>query len=60
MALCAYLKKQNAYCDVMSPESFARIAASVAAEAKDNPPPNAVAQGSDDPPPKKKSTKRKK
>ena len=36
-ALCAYLKQQNAYCDVMTPESFARISALAIAEAKSKP-----------------------
>jgi D-alanyl-D-alanine carboxypeptidase len=37
LALCAHLKQQNAYCDVMTPESFARISALAIAEAKSKP-----------------------
>ena len=61
MALCAYLKQQNAYCDVMSPESFTRIAASAAAEARSKPKITpASAQGSDARPSKKKKTRKRK
>jgi D-alanyl-D-alanine carboxypeptidase len=61
-ALCTYLKQQNAYCDVMTPESFARISALAIAEAKSKPTITpASAQGADvgNPPKKKKKTARK-
>jgi len=61
MALCAYLKQQNAYCDVMTPDSFARLAAVAIAEAKSKPKITpASAQGPDVTPKKKKKTQRKK
>ena len=61
MALCTYLKQQNAYCDVMNPESFARISAMAIAEAKSKPTITpASAQGVDVAPrPKKKKSTRK-
>ena len=61
-ALCAYLRQQNAYCDVMTPESFARISAMAIAEAKSKPTITpASAEGVDvaPPPRKKKKTARK-
>jgi len=61
MALCTYLKQQNAYCDVMNPESFARISAMAIAEAKTKTTITpASAQGVDVAPrPKKKKSTRK-
>ncbi|MBL8906204.1 MAG: D-alanyl-D-alanine carboxypeptidase [Rhizobiales bacterium] len=57
-ALCAYLKQQNAYCDVMTPESFARLSAMAIAEAKSKPTITpASAQGVDVSPPRKKKKK---
>lgn len=63
-ALCTYLKQQNAYCDVMTPESFARISAMAVAEARSKPTITpASAEGVDVAPPpkkKKKSTRKRK
>jgi len=61
-ALCAYFKQQSAYCDIMTPESFARISALAVAEAKSKPQITpASAQGVDvgTPPKKKKKSTRK-
>jgi D-alanyl-D-alanine carboxypeptidase len=46
LSMCAMYHLENAYCDVMSPESFARIAAVAPPDAPGTPKPEA--QGSDD------------
>jgi hypothetical protein len=56
LSLCGFFRQQNAYCEVMTPESFAGIAAIAAATEKTPP----VSQGDDSAPPRKKRKAKKK
>ena len=56
LALCGFFRKQNVYCDVMTPEGFAGIAAKAAQTEKAQP----TAQGADSAPQAKKKRKTKK
>lgn len=56
LSLCGFFRQQKAYCDVMTPESFAGIAAIAAASEKTPP----VSQGDDSAPPRKKRKAKKK
>jgi D-alanyl-D-alanine carboxypeptidase len=58
LSVCAAFKKENGYCDVMTPESFASIAALARATEERIQP--AASQGDVGPPKKKKKARRKK
>ena len=58
LSVCAEFKKQNSYCDVMTPESFASIAALARATEERIQP--AASQGDVGPPKKKKARRKKK
>ncbi|MGE0005512.1 MAG: D-alanyl-D-alanine carboxypeptidase family protein [Parvibaculaceae bacterium] len=58
LSVCAAFKKQNSYCDVMTPESFASIAALARATEERIQP--AASQGDVGPPKKKKARRKKK
>ncbi|MFL5259861.1 MAG: D-alanyl-D-alanine carboxypeptidase family protein [Hyphomicrobiales bacterium] len=56
LSLCGFFREQSAYCEVMTPEGFAAIAAIAAASEKTPP----VSQGDDSAPPRKKRKAKKK
>ena len=55
LALCNFFHQQSAYCDVMTPETFASIATLAAGNVKVQP----AAEGGDPAPPRKKHKTRK-
>jgi hypothetical protein len=57
LALCDFFRKQQAYCDVLTPENFGHLAALIK-ETEAAPP--QIAQGSDGAQPKKKAVTKKK
>ena len=56
LALCNFFRQQSAYCDVMTPETFASIATLAAGTVKVQP----ASEGGDPAPPQKKKRKTRK